>query len=243
MPDDLIHVSGPVWYFPADSADRIEPNIGVITTPEGSVLVDSGNSPGHARRVLAAIEAAGMTPVLYTIFTHHHWDHTFGAQVFHAPVIAHERCSEALAERYARSWTPLSVEEEIRRNPLWEWVYRNMQRAVENWDQFQLVMPSITFTRGLTLYAGGVTLQIRHVGGLHAADSLMVVIPEAQTAFVGDSYYGPVQWQRNGSARSGPERAIVQRLLADETIAYYVDGHKPVVKTREAFATYADAAE
>ena len=241
MSDDLIHVSGPVWYFPTDGADRVEPNIGVIATPRGVVLVDAGNSPKHGRRIQAAIEAAGLAPVTTIIYTHYHWDHVFGAQVFNAPVIAHERCAETLTERYARPWSTAHLEEEIRKNPLWAPVYRNMHRAVENWDEFRLVLPSITFTRGLTLYLGDVTVRLSHVGGRHAGDSIMVVVPEARTAFVGDSYYGPVQLQRGGNG--GIERALVQRLLEDETIAFYVDGHKPVVKTREAFAAYASAAE
>jgi len=241
MLDDLIHVSGPVWFFPADGADRVEPNIGVIASAQGTVLVDAGNSPKHGRRIQASIEAAGLPPVTTLIYTHHHWDHVFGAQVFDAPVIAHTRCVEALTERYARPWSTAHLEEEIRRNPLWESVYRNMQRAVENWDDFRLVLPSITFSRGLTLHLGDITVRLQHVGGRHAGDSIMVVVPEAQTAFVGDSYYGPVQMQRGGN--NGPERELVKRLLEDEEIAFYVDGHKPVVKTREGFAAYADGTE
>ncbi len=237
MPDDLIHVNGPVWFFPADGGDRLEPNIGVIATPAGTVLVDAGNSPKHAYRVQAALEAAGLAAVTHIVYTHHHWDHVFGAQVFPATVIAHARCGESLAERAGRPWTTAHLEEEVRKNPPWEWVARHMQRAVENWDTFRLVTPTITFTQRLTLYLGGITIRLQHVGGRHASDSIVAVVPEAQTAFVGDSYYGPVQWQRGGN--SGLEREIVQRLLADESIAYYVDGHKPVAKTRAAFAAYA----
>ncbi len=237
MSEDLIHVNGPVWFFPADGGDRVEPNIGVIATSAGTVLVDAGNSPQHARRIAAAIAAAGLAPVTHLIYTHHHWDHVFGAQAFAATVIAHQQCLDQLADRAARTWSNVAFEEEARRTPALESIFRLMQRAVGNFDGFRVIAPDITFTRSMTLHLGDVTLELTHVGGKHAGDSIVVTVPQAQVALVGDSYYGPVLLRP--ATNGGIDREIVKRLLEDESIAYFVDGHKPVVKSREAFMAYA----
>jgi glyoxylase-like metal-dependent hydrolase (beta-lactamase superfamily II) len=237
MSEPLIHVNGPAWYFPADGGDRVEPNVGVIATSWGSVLVDAGNSPQHARCIREALEAAGLPPVTHVIYTHHHWDHVFGAQVFPATIIAHQLCYDQLAERAERTWSNTAFEEERRRNPALESIFLLMQRAVGDFDGFKVIVPSVTFTKSLTLYVGDVRLDIEHVGGKHALDSIVVRVPQAQVAYVGDSYYGPVLLRpmMNG----GIDRDIVRRLLEDENTAYFIDGHKPVIKTREQFMVYA----
>lgn len=237
MSDTLVHINGPAWYFPAGDSDRVEPNVGVIATSRGTVLVDAGNSPQHARRIREAIEAAELPPVAWLIYTHHHWDHVFGAQLFPATVIAHQLCRDQLADRAERTWSNAAFEEEMRRNPALESIFVLMRQAVEDFDGFKVIAPSVTFTKSLTLYLGDVTLDIEHVGGKHALDSVVVRVPQAQVSYVGDSYYGPVLLRpmMNG----GIDRAIVRRLLDDANSAYFVDGHKPVVKTREQFSVYA----
>ena len=79
-------------------------------------------------------------PVSHIIYTHHHWDHTFGACVYGAPAIAHHLSHEFLnkmrqedvGERYLRT--------KIERNPklILEWT------AVD-WDEFEIVLPKFTY--------------------------------------------------------------------------------------------------
>lgn len=233
MTEALIPVRDSVWLYPTDGGNRIEPNVGIIATARQTVLVDSGNSPRHALQIRTAIEMAGLPPVSYIVLTHHHWDHVFGSQVFHAPVIAQQLCAESLTERAARPWSSAYLEEEARKNPPWEAVYRRMQSAVVDWTDFRIVTPSIVFTRDLTLHLDGLTMQITHVGGKHASDSSIVIVPEAQVAFVGDSFYPSVQ---RPITDKQPDEAIIQRLLAYEDVALFVDGHTSGPITREALA-------
>lgn len=234
MSEALVHVNGPVWYFPTDGSDRIEPNVGVIAAAQGTVLVDAGNSPRHARRIATAIKAAGLPPVSHLILTHHHWDHVFGAQVFDAQIIAHQLCAESLAERANRPWSTPYLEEEALRNPLWEPVYRRMQNAVVDWDTFRMPTATITFTRNLTLHFDELTVRVEHVGGKHAPDSAVVLVPQAQAALVGDSYYASVQ---RPMIDKSIDDSVIQRLLDYEDITYYVDGHTARVMTRDDYAS------
>jgi len=57
MPDTLIQVAHNVWIFPRDEdPNRLQPNVGVIVADGHTVLVDAGNSPRHARRILLALD-------------------------------------------------------------------------------------------------------------------------------------------------------------------------------------------
>ena len=63
MAEALLHIAENVWSFPTNpDSEKVEPTVGVIVTGTGTVLVDAGNSPAHARRVRDAIAALGAPP-------------------------------------------------------------------------------------------------------------------------------------------------------------------------------------
>jgi glyoxylase-like metal-dependent hydrolase (beta-lactamase superfamily II) len=93
MPDTLMQVAPHVWIFPHDEdPNRYQPNVGIIVAGEHTILIDAGNSPRHARRILLSLDDIQAPAVSSIIYTHSHWDHVFGAMVFGAPAIAHELC-------------------------------------------------------------------------------------------------------------------------------------------------------
>lgn len=56
----LRHLTGPVWLWPADpDPDNVQAAVGVVAGETGSIVVDAGHSPALARRVRAAMAAAG----------------------------------------------------------------------------------------------------------------------------------------------------------------------------------------
>lgn len=63
----------------------------IVLTDDGVVVVDTIN-PGHAQRLDAAIKTLTNQPVKYVFYSHNHWDHISGAQIFKdqgALVISH----------------------------------------------------------------------------------------------------------------------------------------------------------
>jgi glyoxylase-like metal-dependent hydrolase (beta-lactamase superfamily II) len=235
----LVSAADGIWFFPADAEGaKVEPNVGVVVTARGTILIDAGNSPRHARTIRLALQEIAAPPIVYLIYTHHHWDHVFGAQVYEVPAIAHETCRELLVERASRPWGFTYIEEEIRRNPAAESMYMSMHRAVEDWHGFRIVPPSITFTATLTMDMGGTPIELEHVGGQHAGDSIIVRLPAAGVAFVGDCFYKPVPAVRLPDAIH--DRALVRRLLQDDTAHTFIDGHRPEAQSRETFARLAD---
>lgn len=238
MPGDVVQLADHVWLFPADpDPNKTQPCIGIIATPNQTVLVDGGNSPRHARQALYALTTIDAPPVSYVIYTHHHWDHVFGAGVFESPVIAHDLCRDLLVERAAKTWSRAYIDEEIRKNPLAESNYAAIDRAVKDWYGFKIVVPRITFSHLLTLHLDSVTLDLEHVGGYHAADSIVVRVREAGIAFVGDCYYPPPMNQR--SAAASLDSAMIERLL-DARAELYIDAHGRAPRTYDEFAALLD---
>ncbi|MEW5986523.1 MAG: MBL fold metallo-hydrolase [Chloroflexota bacterium] len=221
----LRRVTDNVWIFPGDTRqDR--PNVGVICTPTQTILVDAGNSPHHARDVVAALMEMGAPPVSQVIYTHHHWDHVFGASELDVPAVAHHLCRDILTRGAAEPWSAAYLERKMEEFPQWAGSYRAMGRAVQNWAEFRIVVPSITFDQFHRLQLDDLTLEMKHVGGQHAADSIIVYVRERGVIFLGDCYYGST------THNNGAEWAILEPLL-DEAAEWFVDGHRRPLRRAE----------
>jgi hypothetical protein len=105
---------------------------------------------------------------------------------------------------------------------------------MDDWQGFQIVVPSVTFSERMTLHLDPLALDIEFVGGQHAADSCVVKIRPAGVAFVGDCYYPPVAAERRPD--STYDFDMVRRLLADESLHTFIDGHTPTPISRDEFA-------
>ena len=116
---------------------------------------------------------------------------------------------------------------------------RRMQlMELGKWESVRLVPPNLTFTSGLTLDLGGVTLELHRLPG-HTADSIVGWIPEWGVFLGGDAIETPLpvvnnshlledwlkaleSWQKvDGMARSIPAHGSLEgRDSLDETVAY-----------------------
>ena len=66
----------------------------VVITDEGVTVTDP-TSPEHAAAMRAAISEITDQPVKYVVYSHEHWDHTLGGQIFKdegAVFVSHENC-------------------------------------------------------------------------------------------------------------------------------------------------------
>jgi glyoxylase-like metal-dependent hydrolase (beta-lactamase superfamily II) len=219
----LVPLTDHIWLYPRDpNPERIQPNVGIVVAGRQTILVDAGNSPRIARRILLALDEIHAPPVSAVIYTHHHWDHVFGGMVFDAPAVAHEICRKHLAEMAAKPWSQAYIQEEIMRAPAREQGLRGMARAVDDWRSFRIALPEITLSKTLRLYGDGLTIEIEHIGGQHAPDSLIVRVPEARVMFVADAYYPPPPHQ--GRPDDTLDHEMIERL-AGENMELYIDGH------------------
>ncbi|WP_446215503.1 MBL fold metallo-hydrolase [Micromonospora sp. IBHARD004] len=76
----LRHLACRVWLHPGDpDPDNVRPGVAVVAGDGGSVIVDAGQSPAHAREIQAALRAADLPAARWLVYTHHYWDHVWGA--------------------------------------------------------------------------------------------------------------------------------------------------------------------
>jgi glyoxylase-like metal-dependent hydrolase (beta-lactamase superfamily II) len=217
---DLIQLAQHVWIYPHHKG--IQPNVGIITTETQTILIDSGNSLKHAQNIETSLMKIGAPPVKYIIYTHHHWDHTFGGSHFNGTFISHELCYNYLIEYSQIKWCNELLEEEIKRNPLLEGSHRAKMELIDDWNAFNIKLPQITFKKELSLYLDGITLELKHIGGIHANDSVTVKVLEADILFLGDCFYPPsIQYRREGDTYS----LDILKTIHQESASLYIHGH------------------
>ena len=228
-----IDITDGVWFYPPD-AELLEANVGIICTDTQTILIDAGNSARHAREIMAALSIIDAPPVRHLIYTHHHWDHTFGASIFvHPNIIAHEICGNKLEAIKDKPWGSAYLSEESYNNPQLAKHYENMNHGAEgNWRGFYVCVPNMVFSNQLTLYLDDITLELKHVGGNHARDSIVIGIPERKILFLGDCFYPPPLHEQV-TASDNKLNLIMLKSLLNKQYKWYLDGHNPPQTNRE----------
>jgi glyoxylase-like metal-dependent hydrolase (beta-lactamase superfamily II) len=238
MPEQTLRQLTPrVWWLPPDSTtDR--PALGAIVGTHGTLVVDAGNSPAHARLLLAELERHGLPPPRFAALTHWHWDHVFGTAAFDVPTFAHRETQHIVRVMASLDWSDAALDQRVVDGR--EIAFCRDMIKVELPDRGDLVLrpPEIGFATEVELDLGGLTCQLVHVGGDHSPDSSIVVVPEEGVAFLADClgddlYHGPRR------LTTGQLFPLLDRLLALEATCF-IGGHDPAPFDREQLV--ADAA-
>ncbi|RIV41257.1 MBL fold metallo-hydrolase [Micromonospora radicis] len=225
-------VAGRVWVCAGDpDPDLVQAGVALVADERGSVLIDAGQSPSHAREIQAALRQAGLPAPRWLVYTHHHWDHVWGAGAWpDVEIVGHAAGAELLRAEANRPWSIPYLRAEVLRNRRLGPSFRARALAVDSWDELTVLPPTRVFTDALTLPTG---VRLRHVGGRHAPDSTVVVVPDSGVILLGDSWYPPPAHLRTPADQ--PDLALVGRLL-DDDIGWYVSSHSPVLSLAEARA-------
>jgi cyclase len=210
----IMQVSDHVWIVPP-RWKFVEPTIGFVLTDQGVVVIDTGNSPEHGRRALKALGTITDQPLSYVINTHRHWDHTFGNQIFPAPVIAHAYCKEKMLANMQDDWANGQVYHWVT-----SWVLKHVKTLrAEQFEGIRVVLPQIAFSGTLQLHVGQMELLLHYAGGGHTRDSIVVHVPSEAVLFLSDSVYPNPEGKILKLASLFPK---LSRLKADT----YIAGHE-----------------
>jgi glyoxylase-like metal-dependent hydrolase (beta-lactamase superfamily II) len=155
--------------------EGLNANIGLVVTPAGALLIDSGASLQGAQQIHAAVKKVTDQPVKWVINTggqDHRWlgNGHFAAQG--AEVIAH---ANARADMQARGGDHLAA----------------LRPALK--EKLDGTVPTLP-TRWLagsdeTLNLGGMSIEVKHRGGAHTPGDLLVWLPQQKVVFSGDIVY------------------------------------------------------
>lgn len=155
--------------------EALNANLGLVVTPAGSVLIDSGATVRSARDIHAAIRRVTAQPVRWVINTggqDHRWLGNGYFEAQGAELIAH---AAAVPDMRSRGGDQLAALRTLLGAAAEGTVPTLPKRLLEGADA--------------RLELGGIVFEFRHRGGGHTPGDLLVWLPQAKVAFAGDIVY------------------------------------------------------
>jgi cyclase len=143
-------------------------NGGLYIGDDCALVIDSKMDKESVDQMYKEIGKITDKPVKYLVNTHSDGDHVNGNQYFpeEVVIIAHENC----------------------RN---EFFVPKRDGSQSDWLNPEMLpfVPEITFNDKLDIYLGSKKVELWHFGTGHTTGDIVVYIPEAKTAFIGDQFF------------------------------------------------------
>ena len=152
------------------AGEGIDSNSTFIITSKGVIVVDTRPTPIEADKVMAEIRKHTDLPIIYTINTHFHGDHTFGNQVFDESVsiIAHKNVRKTLISKYGDQHLEL---------------FKTF--GIPGMDAVKVTPPNLVYEKSMDIDLGGFHLELVHSRG-HTDGDTYIYLPSLRTIIAGD---------------------------------------------------------
>jgi cyclase len=147
-------------------------NLGLVTTSEGIVAIDTPINPSDSVKWREEINKRGK--LLYLIITEEHPDHSSNGWFFPGLLITSQEARDKLSRQSAAG--------------IIESVKRSDPAGVPFMESFQLRLADITFTENLSLHLSKHTFNLFPLTG-HATGGIGVYIPEERVVFASDCVF------------------------------------------------------
>lgn len=183
--------------------------VGVLGS-EAVLVIDPLISPAFARQVDAALRRRTNAPAHFVVLTHHHTDHTWGADVFAnqgAAVIAHRACRERMAEEH-----PAILESRQRQSELADFFVDTV-----------LVLPAVTYDEALVLHLGDLEVELWHPGWGHTPGDTFLFLPEQRVAICGDLVFAVYHFNYEDASIPGVRQGL--KALGSLDADVFIPGH------------------
>ena len=168
----FVQLSDHAWAYTAEG----DPNTGVIVGDESVMIIDATATPVMAQKVVAEIRKITDKPIKYVLLTHYHAVRVLGASGFQQhglqQIIASQDTYGLIVERGQQD-----MDSEIARFP-------RLFQAVESVPG--LTWPTLTFQGSMTLFMGGLEVQIMQLGAGHTKGDTIAWLPKDKVLFSGD---------------------------------------------------------
>lgn len=149
-------------------------NAGIIITQDGVVLVDTGETPLEARRLLAAVKKLTTQPVRYVILTEPHPDHYTGSFLFSPPAAIVTQGQSIRSMKNARAGADGARIKGVAE------LGEEGRAAIEG---YRFVVPQIAFENKMTLQVGERTLELMYLKDVHSEGDVAVWLPNERVLF------------------------------------------------------------
>lgn len=181
---------GDRFYYQTPVSETDRPILGMVVGDEKSLMIDAGNSENHAHYFLEELSNRGLKRPDMVALTHWHWDHIFGLSALRDTVsISSLQTKEEMAKLIPLSWSDADLDHRVKQGTEIEFCATAIKKEFVSHRDITITLPNVTFEGMLEMDLGGVTCILQHVGGDHAADSVVVYIKEEKILFLGDCFY------------------------------------------------------
>lgn len=177
-------------YYLSNQDNNERPTLGLVCGDSYGLIIDSGNSPQHAKDFLLEIEKLNVPPVKYVVITHAHWDHFLGINEFDATVIVNNQTNEIIKEWQSFSYDDRSLKSYVNTNQMSAMCMNIIQTDMPNRNSFKLRSPDVIFEKTLTINLGNKVCILEKIKSTHSEDSTVIYIPDEKVVFLGDCAYG-----------------------------------------------------
>ena len=204
--DDVLDLDGDPQFDRAGTA-------GFIVSSQGVVVVDTTNTPFHARELLYEIRHHSDLPVRYVIDTNSSGEQILGNEVFtelQATLISSAKTQEEII-RYRQLLAHRIANEE------------GNGKLQSRMRGFHVTVPTQTFSNEMTLRLGGLDFKLISVLGNEARDDAVVYLPAAKVLFLGELFQNDY-FPRIGS-RNVHDWIDTLRQVEGWDVDVYVPGH------------------
>jgi cyclase len=192
------------------SGDGIDSNTTFIITKEGVIVIDTRPTPAEARKVLAEIRKLTALPIVYTINTHYHGDHTFGNQVFKnsKTIIAHKNVRNKLIKSGQKHLS----------------LFKTF--GLPGIDEVEITPPNIIYEKEMEIWLGEYRLQLLYHGKGHTDGDTIIYIDQLRTVITGDLVFNKkIPYTADSYIDDWIDSLKYIELLKNETV---IPGHGPI---------------
>jgi cyclase len=240
-----------IWVFVAPEAKSalVQSNCVAIIGDDGVVVVDPGQIPSLAKKMIKAIRARTDKPVRYVVNTHWHWDHNLANSVFAEAypgvgIIATEFTRKSLVDytppflsfleksgegmvQQTRKKLAAATSEAEKANLTDD--IDDFESGIEEMRNARFVPPDIT-TEAMTIRLGAREVRVFHPGRANTAGDLVVLVPDAGTLIAGDILVYPTPY---ATSAYHLEWIDVLKKLDALDVRVIIPGHGPVQRDRK----------
>ena len=196
-------LSDHAWAYTAEG----DPNTGIVIGDDAVLVSDTQATPAMAADVVRRIREVTDMPINYVLLTHYHAVRVLGASGYGAEhIIASQDTRDLIVERGEQDKAS-----EIGRFP-------RLFRSVESVPP-GLTWPTLTFTGKMTLWLGGVEVQLLQLGRGHTKGDTVAWLPQEKVLFSGDLVeFGATPYAGDAYFRDWPATLDAMAALQPEKL-------------------------
>jgi len=239
---ELTRLADGVYVRIADPDGEAVANAGILILERSVLVFDTHFTPEAGKALLQSIRSITAKPINYIVNSHFHPDHTHGNQVFvGAQIIGSLNTRKCMLELDLPSLQRTisitqsqigKIQKELDREGdgekkqiYWEQV-RSLQSYLDELSQLDIAAPQVAVVESMVIAEGEKTVEIRYLGKGHTEGDLILFLPWAKIAFVGDLFF-------NEAVPNVQDAVVVQWVETLENILkldanIFVPGHGPV---------------